>query len=67
VVVDCTPRVRHETRDRGSLVIHHRSYNALVRFETERRLLYVARTRVREHLLLTGVEPTSEYLADLGL
>ena len=33
-------------------------------YETERRLLYVACTRAREHLLLTGVSPTSEYLAD---
>ena len=33
-------------------------------FETERRLLYVACTRAREHLLLTGTAPTSEYLAD---
>lgn len=33
-------------------------------YETERRLLYVAATRAREHLLLTGVEPASEYLAD---
>jgi AAA domain/UvrD-like helicase C-terminal domain len=33
-------------------------------YETERRLLYVACTRAREHLLLTGVVPTSEYLAD---
>lgn len=35
-------------------------------YETERRLLYVACTRAREHLLLTGVAPTSEYLADLN-
>jgi hypothetical protein len=35
-------------------------------YETERRLLYVACTRAREHLLLTGVTPTSEYLADLA-
>ena len=28
-------------------------------YETERRLLYVACTRAREHLLLTGVTPTS--------
>jgi superfamily I DNA/RNA helicase len=34
-------------------------------YETERRLLYVAATRAREHLLLTGVRPASEYLADL--
>ena len=33
-------------------------------YETERRLLYVACTRAREYLLLTGVEPTSEYLRD---
>ena len=35
-------------------------------YETERRLLYVACTRAREHLLLTGVLPTSEYLADFS-
>ena len=35
-------------------------------YETERRLLYVACTRAREHLLLTGVRPASEYLDDLG-
>lgn len=35
-------------------------------YETERRLLYVACTRAREHLLLTGVSPTSEYLADFA-
>ncbi|SHO61169.1 UvrD/REP helicase N-terminal domain-containing protein [Pseudoxanthobacter soli DSM 19599] len=33
-------------------------------YETERRLLYVACTRAREHLVLTGVVPASEYLAD---
>jgi AAA domain/UvrD-like helicase C-terminal domain len=33
-------------------------------YETERRLLYVACTRAREHLLLTAVIPASEYLAD---
>ncbi len=36
-------------------------------YETERRLLYVACTRAREHLMLTGVTPTSEYLADLNV
>jgi len=35
-------------------------------YETERRLLYVACTRARDHLLLTGVIPTSEYLLDLS-
>ena len=33
-------------------------------YETERRLLYVACTRAREHLLVTGVAPGSEYLND---
>jgi len=33
-------------------------------YETERRLLYVACTRAREHLFLTGVRPASEYLDD---
>lgn len=36
-------------------------------YETERRLLYVACTRAREHLLITGVAPVSEYLADFEL
>lgn len=35
-------------------------------YETERRLLYVACTRAREHLLVTGVAPGSEYLSDLS-
>lgn len=33
--------------------------------ETERHLLYVAATRAREFLVLTAVEPASEFLADL--
>lgn len=34
-------------------------------YETERHLLYVACTRARDHLLVTGVEPHSEFLDDL--
>lgn len=34
-------------------------------YETERHLLYVACTRARDHLLITGVEPASEFLDDL--
>lgn len=34
-------------------------------FNTERHLLYVACTRARDHLLVTSVEPASEYLDDL--
>jgi superfamily I DNA/RNA helicase len=32
---------------------------------TERHLLYVACTRARDHLLVTGVAPGSEFLDDL--
>jgi len=34
-------------------------------YDTERHLLYVACTRARDHLLVTGVEPCSEFLDDL--
>ncbi|MDG5749323.1 3'-5' exonuclease [Qipengyuania sp. XHP0207] len=34
-------------------------------FETERHLLYVACTRARDRLLITGLEPGSEFLEDL--
>ena len=33
-------------------------------YDTERHLLYVACTRARDHLLVTGVEKVSEFLAD---
>lgn len=35
-------------------------------YDTERHLLYVACTRARDHLLVTSVEPESEFLDDLG-
>ena len=35
-------------------------------YNTERHLLYVACTRARDHLLVTGVDPASEFLSDLG-
>jgi len=34
-------------------------------YETERHLLYVACTRARDHLLVTGVSPASEFLDDM--
>lgn len=34
-------------------------------YDTERYLLYVACTRARDHLLITGVDPASEFLDDL--
>jgi len=34
-------------------------------YNTERHLLYVACTRARDHLLVTSVEPASEFLDDL--
>lgn len=36
-------------------------------YNTERHLLYVACTRARDYLLVTGVEPVSEFLDDLGV
>jgi mRNA-degrading endonuclease RelE of RelBE toxin-antitoxin system len=35
-------------------------------YDTERQLLYVACTRARDFLLVTGVAPASEFLDDLG-
>ncbi len=34
-------------------------------YNTERHLLYVACTRARDHLLVTGVDPASEFLDDM--
>jgi len=34
-------------------------------YNTERHLLYVACTRARDHLLVTGVSPASEFLDDI--
>ena len=34
-------------------------------YDSERHLLYVACTRARDHLLVTGVKPASEFLEDL--
>ena len=36
-------------------------------YNTERHLLYVACTRARDHLLVTGTDPASEFLDDLQL
>jgi mRNA-degrading endonuclease RelE of RelBE toxin-antitoxin system len=36
-------------------------------YDTERHLLYVACTRARDNLIITGIEPVSEFLDDLGL
>jgi superfamily I DNA/RNA helicase len=35
-------------------------------YNTERQLLYVACTRARDHLLVTGVDPVSEFLGDIS-
>jgi superfamily I DNA/RNA helicase len=36
-------------------------------YNTERHLLYVACTRARDHLLVTSVDPASEFLDDLKM
>ena len=35
-------------------------------YETERQLLYVACTKARDRLLVTGLAPGSEFLGDFG-
>lgn len=35
-------------------------------YDTERHLLWVACARARDHLLVTGVDPVSEFLDDLA-
>nr|WP_281018964.1 MULTISPECIES: 3'-5' exonuclease [unclassified Minwuia] len=35
-------------------------------FDTERRLFYVACTRARDRLMVSGVEPVSDFFADFG-
>ena len=35
-------------------------------YNTERHLLYVACTRARDGLIITGVNPESEFLEDIG-
>jgi superfamily I DNA/RNA helicase len=36
-------------------------------YETERQLLYVACTRARDRLFVSGIKPGSEFLGDLGV
>jgi mRNA-degrading endonuclease RelE of RelBE toxin-antitoxin system len=36
-------------------------------YDTERHLLYVACTRARDHLLVTGIDPASEFLDDFTM
>jgi superfamily I DNA/RNA helicase len=36
-------------------------------YNTERHLLYVACTRARDHLIVTGIDPASEFLDDLQM
>jgi superfamily I DNA/RNA helicase len=36
-------------------------------YETERHLLYVACTRARDRLMISGVDPGSEFLEDLSI
>lgn len=36
-------------------------------YNTERQLLYVACTRARDHLLVGGTEPVSDFLDDLAM
>ena len=60
-------------KDFGEFIYRERApHTGIVRLldvpvdDTERHLLYVACTRARDHLLVTGVAPASEFLKDLG-
>jgi len=58
--------------DEGVLPLASRIADVADEFEldevvaTERQLLYVAATRARDHLFISGVAPSSEFLEDLG-
>ena len=49
----------------GHVVVRLGSYLQAMVSVTERHLLYVACTRARDHLIVTGVAPASEFLDDL--
>ncbi len=57
--------------DEGILPLDARIADVADEFEldevvaTERQLLYVAATRARDHLFISGVSPGSEFLEDL--
>jgi superfamily I DNA/RNA helicase len=57
--------------DEGALPLDNRIADVADEFEldeviaTERQLLYVAATRARDRLFISGVEPASEFLDDL--
>jgi superfamily I DNA/RNA helicase len=58
--------------DQGVLPLEERVSDVADEFEldevlaTERQLLYVAATRARDRLWISGVVPVSEFLEDLG-
>jgi superfamily I DNA/RNA helicase len=62
VVMACDDDVLPD-QDRIETVADQTELNEV--YETERHLFYVACTRARERLLVSGVEPASEFFADL--
>ena len=56
-------RQHHPTEERVRAIGDHADLEDL--YNTERHLLYVACTRARDRLLITGVDPASEFLEDL--
>ena len=55
-VIPLQERIEHVSDDSDLEEVYH----------TEQHLLYVACTRARDQLLVTGVSPASEFLEDLG-
>lgn len=50
-------------QERVEMVAHDSDLEEV--YNTERQLLYVAFTRARDNLIVTGIEPASEFLDDL--
>ena len=62
VVMACDDDVIPQS-DRIEAVVDDADFKEV--YNTERHLLYVACTRARDHLLVTGIAPMSEFVDDL--
>jgi len=58
-----TKRSSHRGRERNENIADDADLEEV--YDSERHLLYVACTRARDHLLVTGVNLASEFLDDL--
>ena len=63
IVMACDDEVLPD-QDRIDMVADEAALDEV--YDTERQLFYVACTRAREKLIVSGVKPASEFFADLG-